>query len=238
MDSSLQKKDSQHCPNPENSSSNPGDEPKKASSSPLLPHSPSATLGKAPGWRLSTSSMIKLKQSRPHSNEDSLGLTSMIGSETSISSNGPLRSWFANDEKEQQQQKQLTPAMAKISAELAQQYKYGCFATPEKSDKLFGKEGAAEGAVRRSQPCPVDPITGGYIGNLDLQQYKLILYEDNSEEEEGFASGTGSGVEKSHRSAKEKSTFCKQAVVKTPKSAYKTLTSPDASKKSSDLSPM
>ncbi len=185
----------------------------------LPPPSPApapAAVSKAPGWRLSSSSMLKLKQGRPRSTEDSLGglgLTANIRSETSISSNGPLRSWFVN---EKEQLKQLTPAMAKLSAELAKQYKYGSPSleqkSPTTSKRSSGEEGSngggGGGGRRAILHCPVDPITGGYNDDLDLQQYKLILYEDNSEEEEGGTSGPAGGPnELSLRSGKEKTTL-------------------------------
>lgn len=155
-----------------------------------------SALAKAPGWRLSSNSKLKIKEKRPRSTEDGLGLglTSNIASETSISSNGPLRHWYRN-EKSTVPIKQLSPMLMKLAANLKKDIKKeDRVSVKEEKGEKFLKEVSTSGIGQGKLACPVDPMTGGFIDS-SLEQFKLRYEEDDdpfdtkSQNEKSFRSG-------------------------------------------------
>jgi len=175
------------------------------------------TLTKEPGWRLSSNSKLKMKDlERTRSpGEDQIIDRFQIKSDTSISSNGPLKEFYRAKRKLQHQPKvrfDPNPKLVKEALEVC--------ATLE---KISIRERQAEGTdMGKTEPkrkrvitrdestgkltCPLDSI-GGYIGT-SLDHIKLVTFYDEEDSNESVEKSIKSGSSK-RRKAQSKSNCAK-----------------------------
>lgn len=163
------------------------------------------TLPKEPGWRLSSSSKMKVTEPRSSCEDELDRVISSFKSDTSISSNGPLKEYYRADRSRIKHQPKLRfdppPKLVKeavlVSATLE---KLAIQERPDlMADQMLKKGPAGQDA---KQACPLDP-NGGYLGN-SLEHVKLVTYYDTDDLEKSSRSGKSNQVPKSSSSKRGK----------------------------------
>lgn len=162
------------------------------------------TLPKEPGWRLSSSSKMKVIEPRSSCDDELDRVISSFKSDTSISSNGPLKEYYRADRSRIKHQPKVRfdppPKLVKeavlVSATLE---KLAIHERPMMADQIPKKGPAGQDA---KQACPLDP-NGGYLGN-SLEHVKLVTYYDTDELEKSSRSGKSNQMTKSSSSKRGK----------------------------------
>ena len=173
-----------------------------------------SVLNKEPGWRLSSSSKLKMNPpERTRSPGEEQGIKrDQVKSDTSISSNGPLKEFFRTKRKLEHQPKvhfdpnpklvkealEVSATLEKLSVRERQSEEAAKAKSEPKSKQAIGRDGSAGKLT-----CPLD-LAGGYIGT-SLDHIKLITYYDDDDTEETVEKSNKSGSSKRRKTEQKSS---------------------------------
>lgn len=164
-------------------------------------------LTKEPGWRLSSSSKVKLTRPRSGGEGELTRADGCIKSDTSISSNGPLKEFYRTDRSRIKHQPKVrfdpNPKLVKEAVQVSATLETLPIPEQQRVDEPVPKKGpSGKLANNGKQASPYDPY-GGYLGN-SLEHVKLVTYYDNEDVEKSNRSNKSNAVTKSTSSKRGK----------------------------------